>query len=152
MNKSIILFTDGSCLGNPGPGGYSAILYYKKYRKILTAGFYNTTNNRMELMAVIVGLKALNQSCNVSIYTDSQYVKKGTNIWIKQWKKKGWFTPNKKKIKNIDLWIKLNKVLNLHNTTWIWIKSHSGNIKNELCDKIAKTSAKNPQFIDFLYK
>jgi len=153
MSKKLIkLFTDGSCLGNPGPGGYSAILYYKNYKKILTSGFYLTTNNRMELMANIIGLEALIEPCKVSIFTDSKYVKQGIQKWIKIWEKSGWLTSRKKKIKNIDLWKRLQLVVDLHEVNWFWIKSHSGNKYNNLCDLIAKKSAKKPIHKDILYK
>ncbi|WP_343192769.1 ribonuclease HI [Buchnera aphidicola (Taiwanaphis decaspermi)] len=152
MYKFVNIFTDGSCLGNPGPGGYGAILQYKSHEKIFTNGFYLTTNNRMELMAAIVALEALQESCKVNINTDSKYLQNGITNWIKKWKLQKWKTRNKKKVKNIDLWLRLSKLINIHNIHWIWIKSHSGNYYNEICDKIAKKSAKNPNSQDTGYK
>ncbi|CAL4321200.1 ribonuclease HI [Buchnera aphidicola] len=152
MLKLIQMFTDGSCLGNPGPGGYSIILRYQLHEKILTAGFIYTTNNRMELMAVIVGLESLNQRCLVYITTDSQYVKKGITSWIFKWKQKHWKTANKKPVKNKDLWIRLNSILIYHKVQWFWIKAHKGHIDNERCDQIARKSAQNPYMKDLYYE
>ncbi|QCI24328.1 ribonuclease HI [Buchnera aphidicola (Muscaphis stroyani)] len=152
MFKKVKIFTDGSCLGNPGSGGYSAILRYKFHEKILTSGFYLTTNNRMELMAVISGLEHLNQSCKVEIITDSQYVKKGIVNWMPKWEIKEWKTNKKKLVKNIDLWTRINIALRNHIVTWCWIKAHIGHIENEKCDKIARESAKYPLMRDFYYE
>ncbi|ANZ22466.1 ribonuclease H [Buchnera aphidicola (Diuraphis noxia)] len=152
MLKKIKMFTDGSCLGNPGAGGYGTILRYKLHEKILTSGFYLTTNNRMELMAVISGLECLNQSCLVQITTDSLYVKKGITDWMPVWKKKEWRTTKKKRVKNIDLWLRITDVLEKHLVNWLWIKAHVGHLENERCDIIARESAKNPSFKDFYYE
>ncbi|WAI18593.1 MAG: ribonuclease HI [Buchnera aphidicola (Acyrthosiphon caraganae)] len=152
MLKTVKMFTDGSCLGNPGAGGYGTILRYKRHEKILTSGFYLTTNNRMELMAVISGLEFLNQSCFVEITTDSLYVKKGVINWIPIWKKKNWKTTKKKSVKNIDLWLRMNKSLKKHLVTWLWIKAHIGHLENERCDIIARQSAKNPSIKDTYYE
>jgi len=151
MPKLVKIFSDGSCLGNPGPGGYSSIVQYSTYEKIFSSGFYLTTNNRMELMGIIIALESLKKPLNIQISTDSQYVRKGILHWIQNWKKKGWKTSKKNTVKNIDLWIRLEIALNLHEVTWIWIKSHSGNKKNEICDYLARNSAKNPTFKDIGY-
>jgi len=152
MLKKVKIFTDGSCLGNPGSGGYATILQHQIYEKILTSGFYLTTNNRMELMAVISGLEFLNQSCLVEITTDSLYVKKGILDWMPVWKKKEWKTSKKKPVKNIDLWFRISTVLKKHLVTWHWIKAHIGHLENEKCDIIARQAAKNPLFKDVYYE
>lgn len=152
MLKKIKIFTDGSCLGNPGSGGYGTILHYKLHEKILTSGFFLTTNNRMELMSVISGLESLNQSCIVEITTDSLYVKKGITEWMPQWKKNNWKTTSKQPVKNIDLWNRINTVLDKHLVTWLWIKAHIGHLENERCDKIARKSAYNPLNRDIYYE
>lgn len=152
MLKTVKMFTDGSCLGNPGSGGYSTILRYKLHEKILTSGFYLTTNNRMELMAVISGLEFLNESCIVEITTDSLYVKNGIVDWMPLWKKKEWKNTKKKLIKNIDLWLRINDALKNHIVTWLWIKAHIGHKENERCDMIARQSARNPSIKDIYYE
>ncbi|CAL4042667.1 Ribonuclease HI [Buchnera aphidicola (Tetraneura ulmi)] len=151
MKKKIFIFTDGSCLGNPGPGGYSAILQYKNKEKIIQSGFYLTTNNRMELMAIIFSISVLKESCLIELTTDSKYVQQGMLIWIHDWKKKNWKNKKNKKIKNIDLWIRLNYIVKKHIIRWNWIKGHSGNKNNERCHLIAKRAAKNPVCIDHGY-
>lgn len=151
MIKLVTIFSDGSCLGNPGPGGYGTLIKYKKHEKIFHAGFYLTTNNRMELMGVIKGIEKIKEQCLIKVITDSQYVQKGVCIWLHNWKKNKWKNKNKKSIKNLDLWIKLNNLIYFHKIKWIWIHGHSGNINNEKCDSIAKMSAKNPYLIDFGY-
>jgi len=152
MSKLVYIFTDGSCLGNPGPGGYSIIFRYKTYKKILNAGFYLTTNNRMELMGTIIALESLKQTCTVHIATDSQYVQKGIVTWIHQWKKHNWKTKKKQPVKNIDLWIRLYSILHQHQIYWKWIKGHSKHVENKLCDKLARISASSPRFQDTGYK
>lgn len=152
MFKIVKMFTDGSCLGNPGAGGYGTILRYKLHEKILTSGFYLTTNNRMELMAVISGLEFLNQTCLVEITTDSLYVKNGILDWMPIWQKKKWKTSKKQPVKNIDLWLRISAVLKKHSVTWFWIKAHVGHLENERCDIIARKSAKNPLFKDVYYE
>ncbi|WP_392560087.1 ribonuclease HI [Orbus mooreae] len=148
MLKKIDIYTDGSCLGNPGPGGYGAIIKYKNNEKILTQGYFLTTNNRMELLAAIVALEALTQKCDVTLYSDSQYLRNGILSWIHNWKKNGWKTANKKSVKNADLWVRLDTVVHQHNVNWIWVKGHAGHIENERCDLIAKESASNPTLDD----
>ncbi|QJC33214.1 ribonuclease HI [Enterobacteriaceae endosymbiont of Donacia clavipes] len=144
MYKNINIFTDGSCIYNPGPGGCAAILQYNKYEKILTQGFFLTTNNRMELMASIIAFESLKESCKIYITTDSKYLKEGITKWIYNWKKFNWIRNNKKIVKNIDLWKRLDLALLKHNVNWNWIKGHSYHQMNNKCDKLARFSAKNP--------
>ncbi|WP_392562076.1 ribonuclease HI [Orbus sturtevantii] len=144
MLKKIDIYTDGSCLGNPGPGGYAAILKYKQAERILGEGYFLTTNNRMELLAAIVALEALTQKCDITLYSDSQYLRNGILSWIHNWKKNGWRTANKKTVKNVDLWTRLDAVVVKHNINWVWVKGHAGHIENERCDILAKESANNP--------
>ncbi|MCC5878928.1 MAG: ribonuclease HI [Idiomarina sp.] len=140
-SKQISIFTDGSCLGNPGPGGYGAILRYGKHEKEFSHGYRLTTNNRMELMATVVALNALKQGCEVELYTDSEYVRQGITKWINGWKKKGWLTSNKKPVKNKDLWQALDQAIANHTINWHWVKGHSGHPENERCDTLARTAA-----------
>jgi len=135
-NKKIEIFTDGSCLGNPGAGGWCAILRYKNNEKILKGGEKDTTNNRMELLAVINSLKALKEPCEIELYSDSTYVLKGLNEWLHNWIKK-----NFKNVKNVDLWKEYIKVSKPHKIHINWVKGHSGHKENELCDKIAREEA-----------
>ncbi|MEI4260014.1 MAG: ribonuclease HI [Candidatus Dasytiphilus stammeri] len=151
MSKKVEIFTDGSCLGNPGPGGYGVILRYRQYEKLLSAGYHLTTNNRMELMGIIVALESLKYSCIVQIITDSQYVQKGIQEWLDNWKQQNWLTKAKKPVKNIELWLRLEKNLKFHNhIQWQWIKGHSGHVENERCDHLARTAAKLPTLIDLI--
>jgi ribonuclease HI len=131
------VFTDGACRGNPGPGGWGAVLRYKNKERELYGGEAHTTNNRMELTAAIEALKALKQPCEVEITTDSQYVKNGINQWIANWKKRGWKTSDKKPVKNIDLWQQLDALASQHNVKWHWVKGHSGHLENERADALA---------------
>lgn len=143
--KSIQLFTDGSCLGNPGPGGYGALLIYNGHQKELANGFKLTTNNRMELMAVIEGLKVLKEPCKVTLTTDSNYVKDGITKWIFNWKKNGWKTASKQPVKNVDLWQALDTEVARHQIDWHWVKGHSGHPENERVDDLAREAAEaNP--------
>lgn len=151
MHTPIKIFFDGSCLRNPGPGGYGAIIQYEKHEKIFNSGFYLTTNNRMELMGIIIPLESLKKSFSIIITTDSQYVRQGILIWINNWKKRKWKTTKNTCVKNIDLWTRLDRVLNIHKAEWKWIKSHSGHKENERCDIIAKKSANNPIVQDYGY-
>ena len=139
MKPRVEIFTDGACSGNPGIGGWGAILRYKETEKELSGGELETTNNRMELMAVIMALSALNKSCNISLYTDSQYVMKGITEWLANWKKNGWKTSNKKQaVKNVDLWQQLDELVQKHEIRWIWVKGHNGHAENERCDALAR--------------
>lgn len=152
MLKQIEIYTDGSCLGNPGPGGYAAILKYKQTEKILSKGFYKTTNNRMELLAAIVALEELKQPCLIELFSDSQYLRNGILNWIHAWKKNGWKTANKKPVKNADLWTRLDSLVQTHKIEWIWVKGHAGHIENERCDVIAKSMTENPTMHDTLFE
>jgi len=135
--KKIELFTDGACKGNPGPGGWGAILRYNNTEKELYGGEKHTTNNRMELMAAIMGLESLSEGCEVALTTDSQYVKNGINDWIKNWKKRGWKTANKKPVKNVDLWQRLDTAVARHQVEWHWVRGHTGHRENEMADCLA---------------
>lgn len=146
--KQIEIFTDGSCLGNPGPGGYAAVLVYKQHRKELSQGYQLTTNNRMELLATIVALETLQQPCTIDITTDSQYVKNGINQWIHNWRKNGWRTANKKAVKNVDLWQRLDEQVSQHQVRWHWVKGHSGHAENERCDELARTAAQSNDLLE----
>lgn len=137
MPGKVVLYTDGACKGNPGPGGWGAVLNYGDARKLLHGGEANTTNNRMELMAAIRGLKALKRNCEVELYTDSQYVRKGITEWMHGWKKNGWKTAAKKPVKNEDLWRQLDEEVARHRVNWHWVKGHAGNPGNELADELA---------------
>lgn len=150
--KEIEIFTDGSCLGNPGAGGYGAILRYKGNEKELSKGFFLTTNNRMEMLAAIVSLEALTMPCQIKLYTDSQYLRQGVTTWIHNWKRNDWKTANKKPIKNKDLWQRLEKQLSQHEIDWIWVKGHAGHIENERCDELAKAAANCPTDRDVGYE
>lgn len=139
---SITIYTDGSCLGNPGPGGYGAILVCGDHRKELAQGYANTTNNRMEMRAVIAALETLKQPSKVELYTDSQYVKKAfTDGWLKSWLKNGWKTAAKQPVKNQDLWKLMLKLIEQHTVDWRWVRGHSGHPENERCDVLARTAA-----------
>lgn len=135
--KKIEIFSDGACKGNPGPGGWGALLRYGETEKPLCGGELNTTNNRMELMAAIEGLRSLTESCEVDLTTDSQYVRKGITEWIQNWKKNGWKTAAKKPVKNADLWQQLDEQVARHQVTWHWVKGHSGHRENEIADELA---------------
>ena len=137
MKNKITIYTDGACSGNPGKGGWGAVLIYSYKQKYLSGSAILTTNNKMELTAAIEALKAVKKSNDIELYTDSQYVKNGINLWIINWKKNGWKTANKKEVANKDLWIELDKYVKHHNITWFWIKGHSGNHYNEIADNLA---------------
>ena len=140
----IEVFTDGACSGNPGPGGWGVILRYKGTEKELSGGAPETTNNRMELTAVIEALKALKRECDVVIHTDSRYVMDGVQQWLPNWKQNGWKTSNKKSpVKNVDLWQELDTLLQKHNIRWIWVKGHNGHEENERVDRLARDFAKS---------
>lgn len=137
MGKRVEIYTDGACKGNPGPGGWGALLRYNGIEKQLCGGEADTTNNRMELSAVIFALKELKQNCDVLITTDSQYVKNGITQWITNWKRKGWMTASRKPVKNKDLWQLLDAEVAKHSVEWAWVKGHSGHPENELADELA---------------
>ena len=139
MNK-VEIFTDGACKGNPGPGGWGAILRYGTTEKEIYGASRNTTNNIMELTAVIESLKNLNKPCELIITTDSKYVKNGITEWIHSWKKNGWRTAAKKEVKNKELWIELDSLIQIHSITWDWVKGHSGHPENERADLLANVA------------
>lgn len=136
----VVLYTDGACSGNPGPGGWGALLLFDDHRRELCGGDPATTNNRMELRAVIEGMKALKRRVPVTIYTDSTYVMKGMTEWIHSWKAKGWRTAARKPVKNEDLWRELDEVLAGHDVEWRWVKGHNGDPGNEAADALARSA------------
>ncbi|HEX2841963.1 ribonuclease HI [Hyphomicrobium sp.] len=136
--KSIEIYTDGACSGNPGPGGWGAILIWGDHRKEIKGGEAQTTNNRMELMAAISALEALKVGVEADLYTDSSYVRNGISSWIHGWKKNGWRTADKKPVKNVELWQRLEKALGQHRVTWHWVKGHAGHPENERADELAR--------------
>jgi ribonuclease HI len=131
------IFTDGACRGNPGPGGWGAILRADGKEKELWGGEADTTNNRMELTAVIRALEALKRPSRLRVYTDSQYVQKGISEWVHSWKRRGWRTADKKPVKNVDLWTRLDELAALHDIEWHWVKGHAGHLENERADRLA---------------
>ncbi len=140
--KTVTLFTDGACSGNPGPGGYGAILRFGAHEKELSGGYKQTTNNRMELMAIIKGLEALKEPCKVELYSDSRYIVDAvTKGWAERWQTNGWMRNKKEAAKNPDLWERLLALLNKHRVTMHWVKGHAGHPENERCDKLAVAAA-----------
>lgn len=137
MKKHVTIFTDGACRGNPGPGGWGALLRYAHHEKKLSGSEEHTTNNRMELLAAIKALAALREPCKIDLYTDSQYVQKGISLWLHDWKIRDWKKSDKKPVKNADLWQALDKETHRHQITWHWVKGHSGHPENELVDQLA---------------
>jgi len=135
--KQVELFTDGACRGNPGPGGWGVLMRYGDHEKQMYGGEKETTNNRMELTAVIEGLNSLKRQCSVKITTDSTYVKDGITSWIHNWKKRNWKTAAKKPVKNQDLWQALDKAVTEHEVEWAWVKGHSGHRENDIADELA---------------
>lgn len=136
-NSAVEIFTDGACRGNPGPGGWGVLMRFDGNEKELHGGEKDTTNNRMELMAAIIGLESLNRDCQVRVYTDSKYVMQGITEWIHNWKTKGWKTAGKKPVKNADLWQRLDRAREQHQVEWHWVKGHSGHEENERADQLA---------------
>ena len=136
--KTVYLFSDGACSGNPGPGGWGVLLRFGKHEKELSGGLPDTTNNQMELMAVIAGLEALTHPVNVEVYTDSRYVMDGTTKWMHAWKRNGWRTANKKAVKNKIFWQRLDTAMEPHTIKWHWVKGHSGHVENERVDELAR--------------
>lgn len=135
--KKVLMFTDGACRGNPGPGGWGVVLRYGDKEKEMHGGEPETTNNRMELMAAIAGLEALKQSCEVVLTTDSRYVMDGVTQWMANWKRRGWKTASKQPVKNVDLWQRLDAATQPHAIEWQWVKGHSGHAENERADALA---------------
>lgn len=139
----IEIFTDGACRGNPGPGGWGAVLRAGAHEKKISGAEKHTTNNRMELMAVIKALESVKNSSKIAITTDSQYVKNGISLWIHGWKKNGWKTSDKKPVKNIDLWQELDTLVQSHDISWHWVRGHTGHPENELADELANIAIDN---------
>jgi len=136
--RSVDIYTDGACSGNPGPGGWGVVLLYLGHRRELSGGEAQTTNNRMEMMAVIAALEALKRPCRMTIHTDSVYVMKGVTEWLPQWKKRNWLTADKKPVKNVELWQRLEHLLAPHEARWRWVKGHSGVPENDRADELAR--------------
>lgn len=137
MSQIVEMYTDGACRGNPGPGGWGVLLRYGGVEKTLHGGEQQSTNNRMELTAVIKGLEALTKSCDVLITTDSKYVLQGVTEWMENWKKRNWRTASKKPVMNVELWKELDELVRKHNIEWSWVKGHSGHHENEIADQLA---------------
>ncbi|EPL8094070.1 ribonuclease HI [Morganella morganii] len=152
MRDKVEIFTDGSCLGNPGPGGYGALLRYKGHEKALSEGFFLTTNNRMELLAAIVALETLKRPCDIVLTTDSQYVRQGITQWIHNWKRRGWRKADKSPVVNVDLWQRLDSAITRHQIDWQWVKGHAGHPENERCDELARAAAESPSQNDTGYQ
>ena len=147
--KSLDIYTDGACSGNPGPGGYGVVMLYKNQRKELSEGFKKTTNNRMEVLAVIKGLEALKVPCQVTLYSDSKYVVDAiTKGWVKKWKSNNWVKPDKKKALNVDLWERLLTLLDKHKVIFVWVKGHADNVENERCDFLARQAIAGGGLLD----
>lgn len=142
MTDAVDIFTDGACSGNPGPGGWGAILRYGTVEKELSGFEAETTNNRMELMAAIAALEALKRPCTARIHTDSQYLRDGITRWIHGWKARSWLTADRKPVKNVDLWQRLEKALAPHEVTWLWVRGHAGHPENERADALARAAIK----------
>ena len=136
-DEAIVVFTDGACRGNPGPGGWGAILRYRGVEKTLQGGEFGTTNNRMELLGAIHALEALTRPSRVELHTDSQYVQKGISEWIVSWKRRGWKTADNKPVKNQDLWQQLDALATRHKVEWMWVRGHNGHPGNERADQLA---------------
>ena len=147
--KKVQLFSDGACSGNPGPGGYGVILKYNEHEKEFSAGYKSTTNNRMEMMAIIVGLESLKETCQVEIYSDSKYIVDAINQgWALKWEANNWKRNKKEMAKNIDLWIRLLDLLEKHKVNMNWVKGHAGHPENERCDELAVSAAASSNLLD----
>jgi ribonuclease HI len=138
VTDTVEIFTDGACRGNPGPGGWAALLRCKGVKKSISGGQPATTNNRMEITAAIMALEALKRPCKVIITTDSQYLMKGITEWLKNWKKRGWLTAEKKPVKNVDLWKRLDEAASHHEVEWHWVRGHNNHHENEIADALAR--------------
>ncbi len=137
-SKSVVIWTDGACSGNPGPGGWGAILLWDGHKKELHGGEAHTTNNRMELLGAIHALDALKRPCTIDLHTDSQYVRNGIMSWLQNWKRRGWKTADNKPVKNVELWQRLDEATQRHKVTWHWVKGHAGVELNERADELAR--------------
>ena len=142
MTKVVVIYTDGACSGNPGPGGWGAILTFDGHEREICGGEPETTNNRMELMAAISALETLTRACTVELHTDSQYLRGGVTGWMDNWKKRGWLTADKKPVKNIELWQRLDEARLRHDVSWHWVKGHAGHEMNERADELARRGMK----------
>jgi len=143
--KQVTIYTDGACIGNPGPGGYGVILFYQGHRKELSGGYRRTTNNRMEIMAAIVGLGALKEKCKVTLYSDSEYlVKAMSKGWAQRWRANGWKRNKREKVLNPDLWERLLQLCEYHDAQFSWVKGHAGTLENIRCDELAMQAAQRP--------
>jgi ribonuclease HI len=138
---SVEIFTDGACLGNPGPGGWAALLRFGETEKELAGGDPDTTNNRMELLAAIMALEALKKPCTVALYSDSRYVIDGATGWLRSWKARGWKTADRKPVKNVDLWQRFEEAVAPHKVSWHWVRGHDGHVENERVDVLARNAA-----------
>jgi ribonuclease HI len=138
MKPHVVIYTDGACAGNPGPGGWGVVLISGRHRKELFGGEPASTNNRMELTAAIAALEALKRPSRVDLHTDSEYVKNGIMAWIHGWKKRGWRTADRKPVKNVELWQRLDEARNRHEVTWYWVRGHAGDVENERADELAR--------------
>jgi ribonuclease HI len=136
--KQVDIYTDGACSGNPGPGGWGALLRYGEVEKELSGGERDTTNNRMEMMAVIMALESLKTPCRVSLYSDSKYVLDGIEKWLPNWKRSGWKTASRTPVKNAELWKRLDEAIKRHSISWHWVKGHAGHVENERVDALAR--------------
>ena len=141
MHKTFEIYTDGSCLGNPGPGVYGLVMKYQQHLKELSGGFIETTNNRMELMAAIAALEALKEACDATLHTDSQYVRQGITEWMPNWIRRGWKTAGGDPVKNRDLWERLAVAVAAHAVRWSWVRGHAGHAENERVDALARAAA-----------
>ena len=139
MSEAVEIFTDGACRGNPGPGGWGVVLRYREREKLLCGGADDTTNNRMELTAAIEALEALHRPCRVRLATDSTYVRNGITQWLAGWKRRGWKTADRKPVKNVDLWMRLERAASPHDVEWMWVKGHAGHEGNEKADALARS-------------
>ncbi|AFA40932.1 ribonuclease HI [Wigglesworthia glossinidia endosymbiont of Glossina morsitans morsitans (Yale colony)] len=152
MKKKIKIFTDGSCLGNPGPGGYGILIFGDGLYKEISNGYYFTTNNRMELLAAIIALESLEDIYNITLNTDSNYLRYGITKWIQFWKQNDWKTKRNKPVKNIDLWKQLDSLIKKHLVHWNWIKGHTNYTEHDRCDLLARLAAENPSTVDIKYR
>ena len=140
MNDAVEIFTDGACRGNPGPGGWGAVLRYREHEKLLCGSSGATTNNRMELTAAIEALEALRRPCRVRLSTDSTYVRNGITQWLPQWKRRDWRTADRRPVKNVDLWQRLDRAASRHRVEWVWVRGHAGHEGNEKADALARSA------------
>lgn len=143
VEKRVTIYTDGACSGNPGPGGWGALLIYGNVEKELSGAELETTNNRMELLAAIRAIEAIKRSSKIDLYTDSNYLRQGITEWVHGWKRNGWKTADKKPVKNVDLWEQLHALVDTHDITWHWVRGHSGDVNNDRVDALARQAIKN---------